>query len=283
MWRERLPDLQSVVFAAVDTETTGLIATIDELVEVAIVKFDHHGNVLGEFAELIKPEKPIPKVASSIHGIGDALVAEAAPAREVVARAMEFVAGDNVVLVAHNAPFDLAFLAPVLAKAGLRLPEGPVLDTRLLAIHLLPKLQKRSLDDVRLHLGIEIGERHRALADAHAVRLALIEMLMRLGPGQFENLPRQVEVITFADAAVVPVAPPEGYEELGVAIAEGLEVEIIYHGGSTPGRSRQLKPVLIYRQGGKVYLAAYDPRRGFERTYRVDRIEGVRVVRKEGR
>lgn len=274
-----MPDLDGVVFAAVDTETTGLQAAAAKLVEVAIVKFDHHGDVLGEFAELINPGEPIPSRARLIHGISDAMVAGAGPAGEVVGRAMEFAAGENVVMVAHHAPFDLAFLAAAMARAGLRPPEGPVLDTRLLAIHLLPKLQKRSLDDVSLHLGLEVGERHRALADAHAVRLALIEMLAYLGPGGFENLPRQVDVITFADADVVPMEPPEGYEGLGVAMKEGLEVDIVYHGGSAPGKARRVKPLAVYRQGGRIYLAAYDPRRGIEKSYRMDRIEGVRVVR----
>jgi DNA polymerase-3 subunit epsilon len=280
MWREKLPKLEETVFAALDTETTGLLPAAARLVEVAAVRFDCRGEVLGEFGELVNPGEPMPSGARLVHGITDAMVAGVPPAGEVVARALEFMAGDNLVMVAHNAPFDLAFLAAAMARAGLQAPDAPVLDTRVLAMHLLPKLQRRSLDDVAGHLGLEVAERHRALPDAHAVRRALIEMLAYLRPGEFEDLPRHVEVFTFADADITPVEPPAGFEDLAVALEEGLDIDMIYSGGSMAGKARRVKPLALYRHGQRIYLAAYDHTRGLEKTYRLDRIEGLRLVRR---
>lgn len=55
-----------------DTETTGL-TNQDEIVEIAII--DHDGSTL--FEELVKPRKAIPIEAQNIHGITDAMVANA--------------------------------------------------------------------------------------------------------------------------------------------------------------------------------------------------------------
>ncbi|MBP8997195.1 MAG: 3'-5' exonuclease [Anaerolineaceae bacterium] len=55
-----------------DTETTGLTRS-DEIVEISVIDYD--GSVL--FSQLIKPSQPIPKEAERIHGITNAMVANA--------------------------------------------------------------------------------------------------------------------------------------------------------------------------------------------------------------
>jgi DNA polymerase-3 subunit epsilon len=55
-----------------DTETTGLTRS-DEIVEISVI--DHDGSVL--FSQMVKPSQPIPREAERVHGITNAMVANA--------------------------------------------------------------------------------------------------------------------------------------------------------------------------------------------------------------
>lgn len=96
----------------VDVETTGLSPHTEEIVELALVLFAFDrasGEIVGivdEYTGLREPIKPIPAAATAIHGITHAHVRgkrlDDARIAALIARA-EF-------LVAHNAPFDRAFV-----------------------------------------------------------------------------------------------------------------------------------------------------------------------------
>ncbi len=282
MWQGRLPRPEEAEFVALDTETTGLLPASAKLVEIGAVRFRADGSVVAEYQQLVNPGEPIPASARLVHGITDEMVAGAPPVSEILPEFLSFIAGDSVVLAAHNAPFDLAFLAIALARAGMDLPDIPVVDTRLLARLLLPRLRRYSLDAVAEKLGIEVRERHRALPDAHAVRLVVVELLEWLEPGQFERLPELMEVITFRDVDIAPAEVPAELAEIGAAMEEGLDVEIVYGGGSRPGQARRVTPLAVYRQGGRVYLAAFCHRDQVEKTFRMDKIAAVRIVTEGG-
>ena len=47
-------------FVSFDIETTGLDPNAHEIIEIGAVKVEH-GNIIEEFSEFVKPEKPIPK------------------------------------------------------------------------------------------------------------------------------------------------------------------------------------------------------------------------------
>ena len=93
---------------AFDTETTGLWAVSDRLVEIGAVKFRLGENPTATFQELINPEREIPPDAIAVHHIGNSMVLNAPKAAGVLERFVEFI-GDAV-LVAHNAPFDISFV-----------------------------------------------------------------------------------------------------------------------------------------------------------------------------
>jgi len=94
-------------FVILDTETTGFDAQKDALIEVsaAIVS----GNeIVDTFSTFVNPERPIPKRISEITHISDADVADAPLAEEVMQNLIAFC-GERLI-VAHNAPFDQAFI-----------------------------------------------------------------------------------------------------------------------------------------------------------------------------
>src|SRR5919204_3243682 len=94
--------LHEVTFVVVDLETTGGDSGRDKITEIGAVKI-RGGEVLGEFATLVNPERGIPPAIVSLTGITEAMVVDAPRLAAVLPAFLEFSVG--CVLVAHNAPF----------------------------------------------------------------------------------------------------------------------------------------------------------------------------------
>lgn len=170
-----LEDLTYVVF---DTETTGLLpAEGDEIVQIAGLRIVNGRIVAGEvFDRLVNPGRSIPPRATAVHGISEAMVAEAPAIAEVGRQFHHFAEG--AVLVAHNAPFDMAFLRRHEAAIGRRF-DNPILDTVLLSAVVWGQTEIHSLDALGHRLGITIPEeaRHTAIGDAVATAEALLRLI----------------------------------------------------------------------------------------------------------
>ena len=160
--RSPLAGLEFVVF---DTETTGLRPQAgDEIIAIGAIKVaGRHLRTEQSFDELAHPGRSIPAASTKIHGITNAMVADKRPVRAVLADFHRY-AGDCV-LVAHNAAFDLAFVARLEGAAGVHF-SNPVLDTLNLSRHLHPHESDHSLDAVAQRYGIALEARHSALGDA---------------------------------------------------------------------------------------------------------------------
>ena len=85
-----------------DTETTGLYDA--QIVEIAII--DRTGQTLLD--TFIKPTIPIPPETTALHGITDAMVADAPSFPEVYPRIMEVLKGKRVLI--YNSAFDIKIL-----------------------------------------------------------------------------------------------------------------------------------------------------------------------------
>jgi len=149
---------------AVDTETTGMSpAEGHRLVEVARVAVTD-GALGPEWSSLVQPGRPIPADAARVHGIDDAMVANAPPAAEVARLLREACA--DLPLVFHNAPFDLPFLVALFREAGAPPLLNPILDTLGLARGLFGSSSSNSLGPLSARLGLPAETAHRALGDA---------------------------------------------------------------------------------------------------------------------
>lgn len=173
--------LDRLTFVVFDTETTGLLPSEgDEIVQIAAVRIVNGRRVESEvFDTLVNPGRPIPAVSTAVHGISEAMVAEAPGIVEVGRRFHKFAEG--AVLVAHNAPFDLEFLRRKEGVIGLSF-DHPVLDTVLLSAVVFGQSEGHSLDALTHRLGITIPEeaRHTAIGDTVATADAFLKLLPAL-------------------------------------------------------------------------------------------------------
>jgi DNA polymerase-3 subunit epsilon len=168
-----LADLSLVV---VDVETTGWLHEQAEITEIGAVRLTG-GQVTGEFSSLVRPRGPIPADITTLTGITDDMVSRAPHPCSALRAFLAFA--DDSVLVAHNAPFDLAFLTAACADCQIAWPPAAVLDTAVLARLLLGP---DDVPDCRLatlagFFAAKTAPCHRALADAKATADVLAGLL----------------------------------------------------------------------------------------------------------
>lgn len=170
-----LRQLQFVVF---DTETTGLTPRNgDEIVQIAGVRVVNRRILTGEaFDTLVNPGGPIPPASTKVHGISAAMVQGAPDIAEAGRQFHNYC--EDAVLVAHNAPFDMAFLRLKENQIG-RAFDHPTLCTVLLSAALFDHTGQHTLDALAERFGITIPPEHRhtALGDALATAKVFLHML----------------------------------------------------------------------------------------------------------
>ncbi len=169
--------LSDACFVVFDTETTGLSTSDDHVVQIGAVRILNGRIIDGEvFDTYVDPGRPIPPASTKIHKVSDAHVA-GAPDFITAGRAFHAFVRDAV-LVAHNAPFDLAFFRRFEQQMGVTW-NNPVLDTVLISSIAFGITEEHSLDALcdRLAVTIEPEMRHSALGDAVATAEALVRLL----------------------------------------------------------------------------------------------------------
>ena len=171
--------LDQATWIVIDTETTGIEVASDRVVEVACTQMTGRdpNTVTPLVDQLVNPERDIPPTASAVHHLVAADVADAPTLDVVWHQTIAPVLPDHTILVAHNAPFDAAFLAPYPG-------ERPWLDTLRLARHLWPEAPKHSNQVLRYWLGLELpplsAPPHRALPDTVVTAVLLATALQHL-------------------------------------------------------------------------------------------------------
>lgn len=176
-------------FIAFDLETTGTLAGVDQIVEIGAVLFDDNGQPETIFTTLIQPTISMPEGASRVNGITDDMLLGKPRIADVLGPFAEFCADE--ILVAHNAPFDAAFLTADIRKYESVAPTGIILDSCNMARKILPGLANYKLGTLVQHLGIVATGFHRAEEDASYCGQLFSKMVTRLsqhGPPSIATL-----------------------------------------------------------------------------------------------
>jgi DNA polymerase III epsilon subunit family exonuclease len=270
--------LSALSFVAFDTETTGLDASFHRIVEIGAVKFSPGSDRVESFATLVDPKRPMPPEVIPVHGITDEMVAGAPFAAEALTQFSQFC-GDQIVLLAHNAPFDLSFLGCESDRTGVESIAYPVYDTVEIARTLFPELYSFSLESLARSLQLAASQEHRALADAVLVRSLFEASLARLPAdltlGQFQSRFREYHACEFSQKVE---SLPSQFSDLRVAVEKQLRVEILYSTSSGSTERRVIRPFLVHSRQSFLYVSAFCELAMAERTFRLDRITELRLL-----
>jgi hypothetical protein len=146
-------------------------------------------------------------------GITDRMVRGQPTLEQVIPQFIEFLGHRDTILLAHNAPFDLGFLAMSLIRLGIAYPPHYFLDTLELARRLYPTWQNHSLEHVAIKLNVANKAEHRAVSDARAVKDIFWAMLQHAPTVKtIADVMRLSPLLTFADAPVFAIHPKSSWE-----------------------------------------------------------------------
>lgn len=161
-----------------DTETTGFEPSEGHrIVEIGAVELFNHLPTGRTFHVYLNPERPMPKEAFEVHGLGDEFLRDKPLFRHEAQNFLDFV-GDAK-LVIHNAAFDMKFLNWELRTHGFpTLPNDQAIDTVAMARKKFPG-SPASLDALCRRFGIDnsMREKHGALLDSEILAEVYLELI----------------------------------------------------------------------------------------------------------
>jgi DNA polymerase-3 subunit epsilon len=227
-------NLNYLLYAIVDIETTGSYAAANGITEISIHVFDGE-QVIEKFETLVNPCQPIPYYIQAMTGITDQMVS-GAPKFEEVAEQIYGVLKDKV-FVAHNVNFDYSFIKAQLIVAGYDLNCKKLCTVRL-SRKIFPGFTSYSLGKLCQSLDIVITDRHRAGGDTEAT-VKVFRLLLQNDKEQFiaKSLVR-----TSKEQVLPPNVPKEHFEQLpytpGVYYFHNEKGKIIYVGKANNIRYR---------------------------------------------
>jgi DNA polymerase III epsilon subunit family exonuclease len=235
-------------FVVLDVETTGLQASRQRIIEIALVRMAH-GQVVDQWETLCQPGRRVPAYITKLTGIDDERLDDAPAFGEIADAALERLEG--AVVVGHNVAFDISFLNEELKRIG----RDPVVNEHLctlsLATRLMPGLRKPTLHSVAQRLAVPGHSRHkhRAGTDARITGLVACALLRQAADAGFttlddlkpisrsatrrpkERMPRASAIADRSMLADVPKAP-------GVYLFRDVTDRVIYVGKAKNLRDR---------------------------------------------
>lgn len=215
---DHVPDVplesEYIVF---DTETTGLSAETERLTEIGAVRI-RDGAVIEEFDTFVNPQKPISAKITELTGITDEMVCDA-PSEADALRAFMAFCGEQPILVAHNAPFDVGFIRKAAERSGISFAFSSI-DSLPLARAVLPDLKNHKLDTVASALKLPPFRHHRACDDARTLAEAFLLLIQRV---KEDTTAKSVRDLNTALAGADPKKIPSYHQIILVKNAVGLK------------------------------------------------------------
>lgn len=264
--------LRSAPLAFLDIESTGLAPGDGHRVcEVALLRVAGAAAEVS-FTSVVNPLRPMGEQAAAVHGITPDQIERAPVFHQIAPQLLALL--DGAAIVAHNAPFDVAFLNAELERMALPPLTNPVLDTLVLSRRLLRR-PSHSLGALAAHLGLPTPT-HRAMSDVLALQglfAHLAALLAELGVATLHDalrfqrglLPGQPE----------PPPPPL----IAQALIEGRRLHIIYRSlSSTEPTERVVRPIEVTQERSGPYLRAFCYLRNDLRSFALEKIDFIELV-----
>lgn len=160
-----------------DTETTGLSAVYDSIIEIGATKMKD-GEVIARFDKFINPGHPLSEVTTNLTSITNDMVKDAPDETVIVGEFMDFIGND--ILVGHNVTFDMGFMNAALTRMGRPRLAMPVIDTLEMSRTLHSEYRNHKLDSLAKRYHIVLEHHHRADSDAETTGYLMYKLFDEL-------------------------------------------------------------------------------------------------------
>ncbi|MDV3198053.1 MAG: PHP domain-containing protein [Vigna little leaf phytoplasma] len=257
-------------FVVFDIETTGFSKIHDHIIEISAVKIENGVITKQIFNELINPGEDfrLNSHISELTGIQSEDLINKPSIEVVLPKFLEFI--KDHILVAHNAIFDMGFLKEKIKKLNLDFVQPFIIDTLPLAQKYFSKDLKyfslkrlMKLFKVKPIIEIEGQQHHRALYDANATALVLLEMFKKLEEGVSEDDTTLKKILYFSDLKGkianiyersyrlnLLVCNQKGYKNLFILISEALTSDFYKKPRVLKSKLAKYKEGLLIGSGG---------------------------------
>ncbi|HVK62814.1 MAG TPA: exonuclease domain-containing protein [Bdellovibrionales bacterium] len=270
LWRD-------LTFVGFDTETTGKYPLEAEICEIAAVKW-RGGQVVETFETLLKPSKPMSAEVIAIHNITNAMVENAPLITDKIGEFHAFI--QDTVPLAHHAPFDLGFVSLEFEKAGLALPDHPVLCTSLLSRKLFPESENHRLQTLIKFFSLAQGAAHRALDDTKACLEVGLRCLEKTGGEAMlsDAFLHQGGALTWERFSMRALEASPILAKLITAIKEQRVIEMTY-GGGAQAQPRKVHPHGLVRSLDGDFMIAYAEQDQRSKRFFLEKITKIEIIR----
>ncbi|MFC6176372.1 PolC-type DNA polymerase III [Companilactobacillus huachuanensis] len=171
---QKLEGSEYVIF---DTETTGLSAVYDSIIEIGATKMKD-GEVIDRFDKFINPGHPLSEITTNLTSITTEMVENEPDENVIVGEFMDFI-GDDI-LVGHNVTFDMGFMNAALTRMGRERLAMPVIDTLEMSRTLHSEYRNHKLDSLAKRYNIVLEHHHRADSDAETTGYLMYKLFAEL-------------------------------------------------------------------------------------------------------
>ncbi|WP_022749014.1 PolC-type DNA polymerase III [Lachnobacterium bovis] len=149
-------------YTVLDLEMTGLAVKKDKIIEVGAIKV-RNNQIVDTFKSFVNPHMKLSDKIINLTGIEDGMLVDAPEEDEVMYKLIEFI-GDDC-LVGQNLIFDYSFIKQWAVNKNLKL-DLYYCDTLKIARTILPKDEKKDLENLCKFFDIKRENAHRALDDS---------------------------------------------------------------------------------------------------------------------
>ncbi len=179
--------IENQQFVVFDTETTGLSANLNELIEIGATKIKG-GIIVDNFQTFIKIDNNISEFTTKLTGITDEDIQTGLQLKDALLKFKQFCEGS--VLVAHNAKFDMQFMNANYKKELNYVIDNPVIDTLELSRFLNKERTYHTLKILTKHYGVALdsSSHHRADYDAEKTAEMFEKMLVEIADHNIQTL-----------------------------------------------------------------------------------------------
>jgi DNA polymerase-3 subunit epsilon len=180
---------------AFDTEATGLDPTVDEIVQLTIVKYEvgKSWSDMEGYTSLFSTARPLPAGQALFCGLTPEDLAGKPTIGECIDSVLDILHLGKVFL-SFNAPFDVGMLQAALKRTGSRrtlpMTMRNTIDPLIFSRGLYPHARGRKLAQMAARLGVRLNRAHDATSDTLAAAEVMVRMAVQ------NHLPPDLDALT---------------------------------------------------------------------------------------